>query len=117
MPVLLIVFAVIAVVVFVIRLIIGLFTSPVATLAKLGSWVCNLVGLLALLFVGMGITILVSASNSGSDRSEGILVTSVAAVAAILAFGLSGVLSRARRRSELRRAYRDHAAVMREFER
>lgn len=112
MPLLIIVVAII-IVVFVVRLVVGLFTKPLQTLARLGSWACNLIGLLSLV-----VAILAFSLQVGWIEGEPHpLVTIGASTATIIAFAASAWLTRARRRSELRREYAAHYAAEREIAR
>ncbi|QZY51409.1 hypothetical protein [Leucobacter tenebrionis] len=117
MPIILVILLVMLVV-FVIRLVIGFIMHPVATIAKLGSLVCNLIGLMALAVLFLGIALLMGwAESSEGAFTENLLITIGAGVVMVVAFGLSSVLSRARRRAELRREYADHYAVAQQMER
>lgn len=107
MPVLLVVGVLLAI--YILRIFIGLFTNPPATLARLGSMVCNLLGILALTMFGFGV-----AYHLGwSDFDFGVGFIVGAGFAALVLFALSAWFARSRRRSEIRMIQRDYDAVAR----
>ncbi|MGI6877337.1 hypothetical protein [Microbacterium sp. gxy059] len=100
MPVLLIGLAII-IVVFVLRLVVGLFTRPVETIQMLGTWVCNLVGIVS---AAVFVFLLVSVFVDGEADLEMISLLAATGVVAVVAFALSAWL----RRRRLQGAYRKH---------
>ncbi|KUF07679.1 hypothetical protein [Leucobacter sp. G161] len=100
-------------VVYVLRIVIGLFTKPLATLARIGSLLCNLLGLIALTLFGFGVAYQLEWSEVPIEL--GITVSAGAGV--LLFFALSAWFTRSRRRSELRKLQRDYDAVLRSEDR
>lgn len=109
MPILLVVLGIV-IVVFLIRVIVGFISAPIATLARLLGWSLNLIGLLAAVFTVVGIL-----DGLGGDPE--ILTIVVAGLISVAAFTASAFLARARRRAEIRRVYADQLAVERQLER
>lgn len=95
--------------IYVLKIIVGLFTRPVATLARLATLVCNFLGLIALTLFGFGLAYRLGWSEIEFELG----VTVVAGLAVVVLFALSAWFSRSRRRSEMRRLQRDFDAVQR----
>lgn len=110
MPYLILILLAIPVVVFVLRLVFGLITAPVATIARLTGWILNLVGVLALILAVVGAVAWVGGDNLA-------LLTIGLAAISVVAFVLSAWVARARRRAAIRRDLADQAAAARQFER
>lgn len=111
MPILLIAAA--ALVILVLRIVYGLFTSPGSTLAMLGSWVLIYFGFMALVASGVSFY-----SWTQDDGNAALFALAIAAlVATFVFFSAAAWLKRVRRRSELRREYRLHnqAAIQAEL--
>lgn len=110
MPYLILILLSIPVVVFIVRVVFGLITAPVATMARLIGWILNLVGILALILAAVGAVAWVG----GNDLA---LLTIGLALISAIAFVLSAWVSRSHRRAAIRRDLVDRAAAARQFER
>lgn len=100
----LLIFAGVLLAVLAIRIIVGLFTSPASTLAKLAGWIVTYLGIVALVWTGMSIAALAGVI----DMSASLGLTIVAGIVTIVLFSVASWLGRVRRRAELRREYRLH---------
>lgn len=101
MPLLLIGLAIILVV-FVLRVVIGLFTRPIDTVQMLGGWVCNFVGLVAAFCFAVLLGTVVFGDDEADTERVALIVAS--GVVMVGAFALSSWLKRRR----LRNAYKTH---------
>ena len=92
----------IVLVVFVLRVVIGLFTRPIDTIQMLGTWACNLVGLLALLSFAVLLGTVVFGDDEADTERVALIV--ICGVVMIGAFAISSWLKKRR----LRNAYKQH---------
>jgi len=110
MPYLILILLAIPVVAFLIRLIFGLLTAPLATVARLIVSTLNLVGILALILTA----VCAFAWVGGDDMA---LLTFGLGLTSLVAFTVAAWMARARRRAAIRREVADHAAAVRQIER
>lgn len=102
MPLLILLALGVVVVVFVLRVVIGLFTRPVDTVQMLGTWACNAIGLLALFCFAVLLGTVVFAGDEADAERVTLIV--VAGAVMIVAFSLSSWL----RKRRLRNMYKQH---------